>query len=100
MAERDLKKSTKALVFRLIKVVEALPNTKLGNTIGYQLIRCGTAVGANYQASCRARSVKEFVAKLGVVIEEKDETLFWLEIIMEAELLASLNYGRIIQNRW
>ena len=71
----------------IIKLVEELPNTKAGNTIGNQLIRAGTSVAANYRAACRARSNADFVSKITIVEEECDETLFWLELIVEANLL-------------
>jgi len=67
--------------------VKSLPKTIEGRVIGNQLIRSGTSVGANYRAACRARSKAEFIAKLGVVIEEADESAFWLEIIIESNLL-------------
>jgi four helix bundle protein len=72
---------------RIIELAEVLPKTMVGRVIGGQLIRCGTSVGANYRAVCRARSGAEFIAKLGVVIEEADESVFWLELIIEAKLL-------------
>jgi four helix bundle protein len=67
--------------------VGALPNTVQGRAIGGQLVRSGTSVGANYRAACRGRSKAEFVAKLGTVEEEADESAYWLEMIIEGELL-------------
>ena len=64
-----------------------MPNTVEGRAIGNQLIRSGTSVGANYRAVCRARSKAEFISKLGVVIEEADESAFWLEIIIETNII-------------
>ena len=87
MSPEELKKRTKQYALRIIKLVKALPKTIEGRTIGNQLIRCGTSVGANYRAACRARSNAEFVAKIGIVVEEADEAAFWLELIIEAELL-------------
>lgn len=87
MNKEDLKKRTKQYALRIIKLVRALPKTVEGRTIGNQLIRSGTSVGANYRAVCRARSNAEFISKLGVVIEEADESAFWLEIIIESGLL-------------
>ena len=83
----DLKKRTKRFALRILKLVSALPNTDQGRTVGGQLARAGTSVGANYRAACRGRSKAEFVAKLGIVIEEADESGFWLELIIEGELL-------------
>jgi four helix bundle protein len=85
----DLKKRTKQFALRILKLVAALPNTVGGRAIGGQLVRSGTSVGSNYRAACRGRSRAEFVAKLGVVEEEADESAFWMEMIIEGELLNS-----------
>jgi len=77
----------KTYALRIIKLVRALPNTPDGRVIGNQLIRCGTSVGANYRAVCRARSTADFISKLGIVIEEADESAFWLELIIESGLM-------------
>lgn len=87
MDSEVLKKRTKEFALRIIKLIDALPNTTAGKTIGKQVIRSGTSVAANYRAVCRARSKADFISKLGVVIEEADETAFWLEIIIESKLL-------------
>ena len=87
MNEEDLKRRTKQFALRVIKLVDALPKTTAGRAIGGQLVRSGTAVGANYRAACRGRSKAEFIAKLGVVEEEADESGYWLELIIEADLL-------------
>lgn len=81
MAGEDLKERTKKFALRILNVVDALPNTIKGRAVGRQIVRCGTSVGANYRAACRARSRAEFIAKLGTVIEEADESAFWLELI-------------------
>jgi four helix bundle protein len=83
----DLKKRTKQFALRVLKLVAALPNTVAGRAIGGQLVRSGTSVGSNYRAACRGRSRAEFVAKLGVVEEEADESAYWMEMIIEGELL-------------
>jgi len=72
---------------RILKLVAALPNTIEGRAIRGQLVRSGTSVGANYRAACRGRSKAEFVAKLGTVEEEADESAFWMEVIIEGGLL-------------
>ena len=87
MDELELKKRTKAFALRVMKLVGALPETTVGRTIGNQLIRSATSVGANYRSACRGRSKPEFVAKLGIVVEEADECVYWLELIIEGELL-------------
>jgi len=91
MTARQLLDRTKQFALRIFKLVGALPQTIQGRAITAQLIRSGTSVGANYRAACRARSKPEFVAQLGVVEEEADETAFWLELIIETELLRSAN---------
>jgi len=83
----DLKKRTKQFALRILKLVAALPTSVQGRAVGGQLVRAGTSVGANYRAACRGRSRAEFVAKLGVVEEEADESGFWLELIIESDLL-------------
>ena len=83
----ELRERTKQFALRIINVVEALPKTVTGRAIGNQLIRCGTSVGANYRAACRGRSKAEFNSKLHIVLEEADESAFWLELIIEKELL-------------
>ena len=83
----DLKKRTKQFALRVLKLAAALPNTIEGKVVRGQLVRAGTSVGANYRAACRSRSTAEFVAKIGVVEEESDESAFWLELIIEAAFL-------------
>ena len=89
MDQNELKKRTKQFGLRVMKMVAALPNNPVGRPIANQLIRSGTAVGANYRAACRGRSKAEFIAKLGIVIEEADESEYWMELIIEGELLPS-----------
>lgn len=89
MTERELLQRTKQFALRVFKLVGALPQTIQGRTVAGQLIRSGTSVAANYRAARRARSKPEFVAKLGVVEEEADETAFWLELIIETELVGA-----------
>lgn len=88
MNEADMKARTKALALRIIKLVNALPNTRAADTIGRQLLRSGTSVGANYRAARRARSRAEFISKLGIVEEEADECMYWLELLAEAAIIA------------
>jgi len=82
-----LKKRTKDFALRVLRLCQALPKTYMGDAIGKQLLRSATSVGANYRAACRARSQAEFSAKLQIVIEEADESAFWLELIEESGLL-------------
>ena len=87
MNANELKKRTKQFALRVLKLVAALPNTVAGRAIGGQLARSGTSVGANYRAACRGRSKAEFVAKMGTCEEEADESAYWMEVIIEGQLL-------------
>lgn len=89
MSPEELKARTKAFALRTIVLVDALPHTPAGQIIGRQLLRSATSVGANYRASCRAQSRAEFAAKISIVVEEADETLYWLELLRESGLIAS-----------
>ena len=88
MTADELKLRTKQFALRVITLVAAMPKTIEGRAIANQLVCCGTSVAANYRAVCRARSRSEFVAKMGVVLEEADETQLWLELIIESKLLS------------
>ncbi len=87
MTKQELLIRTKAFALRILKLVDDLPRTTSGRAIGNQLVRSGTSVGANYRAACRSRSRAEFAAKLGIVAEEADETVYWLEVIRDGNLL-------------
>jgi four helix bundle protein len=97
MDKNDLKNRTKAFALRVIKLVKALPKTTEGRAIGMQIIRSGTSVAANYRAACRGRSIAEFISKLGIVIEEADETELWLELISESSMLKAHQVQELIQ---
>ena len=86
MSQVDLRDRTRAFALAIIRLVEDLPRGRSADVIGRQVLRAGTSVGANYRAACRARSRKEFVAKLGIVEEEADETQFWLDLVVERGL--------------
>jgi len=83
----ELKKRTKQFAIRIVRLYQALPKRDEARVIGRQVLRSGTSVAANYRAVCRARSKAEFVAKLGVVVEEIDETVFWLELLVETGIV-------------
>jgi four helix bundle protein len=85
----ELKKRSKQFAIRVIKLFQALPRTDVARVLGRQLLRSATSVAANYRAVCRARSKAEFVAKIGVVVEEIDETVFWLELLVETGIIAA-----------
>lgn len=83
----ELKARTKRFAVRVFRLCRALPGTAEANAIRFQLLRSASSVAANYRAACRARSKPEFVAKIGVVVEEADETVFRLEFLVDAELV-------------
>jgi len=85
--KQELQRRTKQFALRVFKLVDALPHTPAGRAVASQLVRSATSVGANYRAACRARSRAEFAAKLGTVLEEADENLYWLELIRDGELM-------------
>ncbi|MFZ5915469.1 MAG: four helix bundle protein [Chloroflexota bacterium] len=87
MDKEQFQARTKGLALRLIKLVGALPQNPTGWVIGRQILRSGTSVGANYRAACRARSTADMIAKLKIVEEEADETLYWLELLIEAQIM-------------
>jgi len=83
MKSEELKKRTKIFALHTLDLIERLPNTTRGRVLANQLARSATSVGANYRAACRARSRAEFASRLGVVAEEADESLYWLELLGE-----------------
>jgi four helix bundle protein len=87
MTQDEMKSRTKQFALRVIRLTESLPNTKAGNVISNQLLRSGTSVGANYRASCRAKSTADFVHKLSIVEEEADESIYWMELLVEGKII-------------
>ena len=85
---QELKERTKQFAIRVVRLFRSLPKTEEARITGNQALRSGTSVAANYRAVCRARSKAEFVAKIGVVVEEADETVFWLELLAETGIVA------------
>src|SRR3989442_14321161 len=87
MDNDDLRPRTKAYALRVIWLVESLPRNRTADVIGKQLLRSATSVGANYRAACRAKSPADFIAKMGIVEEEADESLYWMELLIESGLV-------------
>lgn len=83
----NLKGRTKSFALRVINLVNALPDGRSAEVIGRQLLRSATSVGANYRAACRAKSQADFIAKMGIVEEEADECMYWMELLSEAKLV-------------
>jgi four helix bundle protein len=87
MTEIEFKDKTKKVALRIIRLIESLPTTYTAQIIGKQVLRSATSIGANYRAACRAKSTADLLHKLAIVEEESDETLYWLELIMESGLV-------------
>lgn len=87
MKPEELKKRTKQFAVDIIKLSENYPRSQAGKVISNQLLRCATSVAANYRSACRARSAADFISKITIVEEEADESLFWIEVTEEAELM-------------
>jgi four helix bundle protein len=93
----DLRERTKQFALRIIRLYRALPRSGDAQVIGKQLLRSGTSVAANYRAACRARSRPEFAARIGIVMEEADESLFWLELISESGMLPTSRLEELLK---
>ena len=93
----DLKERTKAFALRIIKLSAALPTTREGNVIGHQVLRSGTSIGANYAEADSARSKAEFAAKVGDSMKEASETVYWLELLAEAEIVEAAKLADLLQ---
>jgi len=93
----ELKHRTKAFAIRIVKRFRSLPKTEEARIIGRQGLRSGTSVAANYRAVCRARSKAEFISKIGVVVEEADETVFWLEMLIETKIVSAQKLADLLK---
>ncbi|MDH4264125.1 MAG: four helix bundle protein [Deltaproteobacteria bacterium] len=88
MGQRDLKQRTKLFALEVITFVEELPKRRTVEILGRQLLRSGTSAGANYRSACRARSAADFIAKMGIVEEEIDESIYWMELLVESGIIS------------
>jgi four helix bundle protein len=87
MNQNYLKEKTTSFALEIVKLIESLPRGRTADVIGKQLLDAGTSVGANYRAACRARSPADFISKMGIVEEEADETIYWMELLIESGLV-------------
>ena len=87
MTQQEMKERTKRFAVRIIKLVDALPVTASSQVIGKQLLRSGTSVGAKYRSACRAKSTADFIFKLSIVEEEADESIYWMELLVDSDLV-------------
>ena len=86
---KELQDRTKRFAVAVVRFFSRLPKTEAASVIGRQLLRAGTSVAANYRAACRARSAADFISKISIVLEETNETLFWLELLVDADMIES-----------
>jgi four helix bundle protein len=93
----ELKKRTRQFAVRIMRLVDELPKGTSSRTVAGQLVRSATSVGANYHIACRGRSKAEFIAKIGIVLEECDECLFWLQLIIDAGLMPARRTKALLQ---
>lgn len=97
MNAEEMKQRTKRFGLEVIRLVESLPKTRTADVIGRQLLRAGTSVGANYRAACRGRSKADFISKAGIVIEEADESIYWMELLQEARLAPEIRSKELMK---
>lgn len=96
MKPEELQDRTKRFALGVIHLCDSLPNSRSGNTIANQLIRLTTSVGANYRAVCRAHSKPNFVSKIGITLEEADESVYWLELIRDIPLISGKELSNLL----
>ena len=97
MTPQELKDRTREFALRVVRATQSLPKGRVAWALGDQLLRSGTSVGANYRAACRARSKAEFLAKLGVVEEEADESLYWMKLLVAAGIVKQQQIEKLMQ---
>ena len=93
----ELKNRSKQFAIRIVKLFRSLPKTEEARIIGKQVLRSGTSIAANYRAVCRARSKAEFIAKIGIVVEEADETVLWLELLVETDIVKESRMASLLK---
>jgi four helix bundle protein len=92
----DLRTRTKEFALRIIKLFRALPRTEEARVLGRQILRSGTAIAANYRSACRGRSRADFISKIGITVEEADETAFWLELLIDAGIVKKVRLEKLL----
>lgn len=98
MTELEFKQRTKDIALRIIKLVDSLPKTWSAEVIGKQLLRSGTSIGANYRAACRGKSTADVIHKLSIVEEEADESIYWMELLIDAEVVSEKRLTNLISD--
>jgi four helix bundle protein len=97
MNEQEFKTRTKQLALRVIALVDELPRRRITDVLGRQLVRSGTSVGANSRSACRGKSTADVLAKLAIVEEEADETIYWLELLVEAKIVPNTRVTEVMK---
>jgi four helix bundle protein len=97
MDEKTFKERTKRFGLSVVQLVEMLPRNRTAEILGRQLLRSGTSVGANYRAACRGRSASDLVAKMGIVEEEADESIYWMELLVESHIVSAERVSPLIK---
>jgi four helix bundle protein len=97
MNQEKMKQRTKLFALGVIQLVESLPKERTAEILGRQLLRSGTSVGSNYRSACRARSIADFISKMGIVEEEVDESLYWMELLIEAGMEVNGNMEALMK---
>ena len=96
MNPEELKARTRAFALRIIRVAESLPETPTAKIIRNQMLRCGSSVGANYRAACRAKSKADFISKMRIIEEEADETIYWMELLIDADIVRRARIAELL----
>jgi four helix bundle protein len=97
MDEKIFKDCTKKLALAIIELVEELPNRRTADVLGRQLLRSGTSVGANYRSACRGRSTADVLSRLAIVEEEADESIYWMELLVEAKIVSQTRVSGLMK---
>jgi four helix bundle protein len=97
MNQEEMKQRTKLFALGVIRLVESLPKERTAEVLGRQLLRSGTSVGSNYRSACRAKSIADFISKMGIVEEEVDESLYWMELFIEAGIEVGINMKALMR---
>ena len=97
MNSADFRQRTQGFALKVIRLVRSLPREPVADVLGKQLLRCATSVGANYRSACRAKSPADFVAKMGIVEEEADESLYWMDLLIDSNLVPASHLDELIR---
>ena len=97
MNQEEMKQRTKLFALGVIQLVESLPKERTAEVLGRQLLRSGTSVGSNYRSACRAKSIADFISKMGIVEEEVDESLYWMELLIETGIKVDIKMEALMK---